>query len=110
MGARWDCTITSPAGSSASFSCRFSDTSMEIDAGTGEVSMGRQLFVSVLMADLQSAGFLAIKGIPDDTSKPWTVEIDDVIGRTGNYKVVRTLPDSTLGCMVLWLEKYVVTQ
>ena len=106
MGAAWDCTITSPAGGSVDFKCRFSDTSQQINPGTNEIATGRQIVVSVLLSELDDAGFLGIKSIPDKTGKPWVVAIDDVIGRSGTYKVVESNPDATLGNMVLWLEKY----
>jgi len=106
MGAKWPCVITSPAGVSASFSCRFGDTSQQVNPGTNEVVSGRQLTVAVLLADLETNGMSNIRGIAKETQKPWTVSIDNILGTTGVYKIIESNPDNTLGCMVLWCEVY----
>ena len=102
--AVWPVTITDPDGVTKSFDARVKDVHQQIDPGTGEVITGRQVSVVVSLLSLLDAGFLGIRGIPDALLKPWVVEFEDIIGRSGRYKIVETFPDNILGLMVCHCE------
>lgn len=106
MGASRTCNITSPEGIVKPFLCRGADISQRIDPGTNEAVSGRQVTVSLLLSDLDDAGFSGIRGIVDSSSRPWQVTIADILGNVETYKVIESNPDSTLGSMVVYLEKY----
>ena len=105
-GFVWSCTITSPAGVSLPFSCRSNDIELSIDPGTGETVTGRQATVAVYIADLITVDFDGIRGIEDTSQKPWIVDVDDINGVAGKFKVVQTFPDRGAGLNVLGLELY----
>ena len=100
------CTITSPVGLSESFRVMSNDIHLSIDPGTGETVMGRQSSVAVLISELIDAGFNGIRGVADSSSKPWLVDIADVNGIAGQFKVTEHHPDNTAGLMILVLELY----
>jgi hypothetical protein len=105
------CTITNPALNSASFHCLSNDIHLSIDPGTGTIVTGRQASITVLIADLLAVerpiiGFEKICGVADSNSRPWVVEMEDVNGRTGRFKVIESHPDRGAGLMTLCLEIY----
>lgn len=104
IGATWPCTVTSPAGLTEDFMCRHSDIHQQVDLSTNEVVSGRQLVVSISLLDLDEAGMTAIKSVEDNTKKPWKIDVKDITGKSGVYKVVESNPDASLGNMLLFLE------
>lgn len=98
------CTITSPAGATATFKTFFNDIHQSIDPGTGEIITGRQSSVAVLINELIDAGFDDIRGVVDSDSKPWLVTIADALGREATHKVAESYPDASIGLTVLLLE------
>jgi hypothetical protein len=96
-------SVTSPAGETVDFFGWANDIFLTINPGTGEFVSGRQITISLLIADLKSAGFGAIKGIPETASRPWVLEIE---GFSGYYRVTQSNPDNGLGLTVLFLEEY----
>jgi hypothetical protein len=107
-GFVWDCTITDPSGTSVAFKCRSNDIHLLFDVDTGQVITGRQATIVVLTKDLAAAGFQDIRNIEDSTSKPWVIDVDDINGKSGKFKVRETHPDNTIGLMVMILETYTV--
>ena len=101
-----ECTITSPAGGQETFSVLNNDIELSIDPDTGQMVTGRQATIAVLINELVTAGFDKIRGIADSSGKPWLVDIGDVKGVAGKFKVIQNIPDSTIGLMVLILESY----
>lgn len=100
------CTITAPDESQATFNVLNNDIHLSIDPNTGQMVTGRQATIAVLINELLDEGFEKISGIADKTSRPWVVEIDDVNGISGKFKVIEAVPDSTIGLEVLSLEVY----
>jgi hypothetical protein len=105
-GFAWPCTVTNPAGYSHDFLCRSTDIHLAIDPGTGEMVTGRQVSVALLKTDLESVGFETVSGVADTTGKPWVVEVSDILGTAGTFRVAETHPDNALGLMVCFLEAY----
>jgi hypothetical protein len=105
-GFSWPCTVTSPSGLSHDFLCRSTDIHLSIDPGTGEIVSGRHASVVLLMVELSLVGFETICGVTDNTGKPWVVEVDNIEGTPGTYRVAETHPDNALGLMVCFLEAY----
>jgi len=107
-GAVWPCTITDPADTTKSFSCRSTDIHATVDPDTGTLITGARATVVVLISDLILSSFQSIKGVQDDDQHPWIVDVDDINGVSGKFKVAETYPDNTLGLMVCLLEVYTV--
>jgi hypothetical protein len=105
-GGSWPFTITSPGGVTVSFLGWANDIHLSIDPGTDEIVTGRQATVSPMIHDLNIAGFGEIKGVAESDSKPWIVEIDDINGKHGVFKVTSANPDAGIGLTVLFLEEY----
>jgi hypothetical protein len=99
-------TVTHPDGQTSIFYGWSSDIFLAIDPGTGATVSGRQVSVSILIADLFAAGFEAIRNIPDVASRPWVVSFLDVNDRPWTFKVANVNPDRTAGLMVIFLEAY----
>jgi hypothetical protein len=99
-------TITSPAGLSQTFKSFTNDIFQSVDPGTGQIVSGRVCTISVLISELIAIGFDAIRGIPDENSKPWVVETTDVNDRPYKFKICETHPDNGAGLVLCFLEIY----
>lgn len=104
IGATRSCTVTKPSGDVQTFACRVSDISQQIDPSTNQIVIGRQIVMSINLADLKEADFGGIMGVESNLSKPWKVTVDNVLDVSETYKVVVANPDYTLGNMSLMLE------
>ena len=104
IGATRSCTVTDPSGDVQTFACRVSDISQQIDPSTNQMVIGRQIVMSINLADLKEADFDGIMGVESNLSKPWKVTVDNVLDVSETYKVVVANPDYTLGNMSLILE------
>lgn len=105
IGARLDITITSPAKVVHVFSGRNANISQTVDTGTNITTVSAQNVVVVDIDDLIDVDFQTIRGVVDNSQKPWIVDID---GNDKSYKVTEANPDWSLGSMVLWLEVLVL--
>lgn len=105
-GGAMSCIITPPSGEPESFSVFYADIHLSEDPVSGAPISGRQSSVAVLIADLESAGFAAIRGIARESESVWTVEVSDAQGNGGLFSVCESHPDSGIGLMVLYLETY----
>lgn len=101
MGARLDITITSPSKVVHVFSGRNANISQTIDPGTNQTIIASQDVVAVDIDDLADVDFQVIRGVSDNSLKPWIVNID---GNDKSYKVTEANPDWSLNSMVIWLE------
>ena len=99
-------SITSPAGVQEDFLALTNDIHFSIDPETGMTVAGRQCSAAVAIFNLEEVGFGDIKGVPDKTERPWVVQMTDVNGREGTFKVSSTEPDRGAGLMTLRLEGY----
>lgn len=98
-------TVTNPAEVSESLTGFSTDIGQVIDPDTGQTVSGR--FASVV---LRLSTVVPLLGMPvavsDATAKPWIVELNDINGVAGKFKVAGTAPDRALGIIVLRLEVY----
>ncbi|MCK9556234.1 hypothetical protein M0R36_10550 [bacterium] len=99
-------TITAPDGSTAVVLGFTSDIHLSVDPGTGELVSGCKASVSVLISDLEDAGFGAIHSVADSSSRPWLITMADSKGTETVYKVVETNPDRSVGLMLIFLGEY----
>lgn len=102
----WPFTITDPSGSTGELVGRSSDISKVVDPDTGIIISGRLAHVSVMIEDLTDAGLGVPVGVADGAVKPWVVDVDDINGTAGKFKVSESNPDRALGIVVLILEAY----
>lgn len=98
-------TVTSPDGISAVVHGLSTDIGLSIDPDTGLTVSGRKASVSVSIEDLTDAGLEVPEAVPDESEKPWLVRIANAQG-SQLMKVVDTVPDLTLGVVILHLGKY----
>jgi hypothetical protein len=101
IGALIEITITSPDKAVHIFSGRNANISQSIDPGTNQTVISAQNVVAVEIEDLKAVGFEIIRGVSDNSLKPWIASVD---GDEKSYKVTEANPDWSLSSMVLWLE------
>jgi len=101
LGAAIEIIITSPNKAVHSFFSRNANISQSIDPSTNQTIIGSQNVIAVSIDDLKDVGFETIRGVSDNTIKPWIVSIES---DDKSYKVTEANPDLSLGSMVLWLE------
>ena len=104
IGALVPCTVTNPEGTAKPFSCRHQDVHQQVDPGTEELISARQVSISICLLDLADVGFEGIRGVAKKTEKPWKVDVADITGKDGTFKVAESNPDASLGNMLLYLE------
>lgn len=100
-------TLRSPDGREATLSGNEKDVSHAVNPETGAVVSARQVSIVVSMADLRILN-MAPRGESDVANKkPWVVRFTSAgsaIERT--WRVMETIPDETIGALVLILEFY----
>jgi hypothetical protein len=104
IGASVSCTVTNPEGTVESFVCRHQDIHQQVVPGTEELISARQVSISICLLDLAAVGFEGIRGIAKKTEKPWKVDVADINGIAGTFKVSESNPDASVGNMLLYLE------
>lgn len=83
------------------------DIGQVIDPDTGVLVSGRLASVSLPIAAIKAAGYVGLpRNIPDAASAPWVVRFNDLGGDSHAFKVSESMPDRTLGNIVLILEAY----
>lgn len=102
----WDIVITDPDGNVGNLVGRSTDISMLIDPETQAVVSGRSASIAVMIADLTSEGLGMPVGIADGAVRPWVVDVDDIEGVPGKFKISQSNPDRALGIVVCFLEAY----
>jgi hypothetical protein len=104
----WPVTVTNPSGLSAVLNGLTKDIAAHVDPETGIVVSSRTASVTLSTASLETAGLGVPKNIPQKTSKPWVIQFFDVAGMLHAFKVIDSLPDTTLGLVVCRLEVFKV--
>ena len=97
-------TLTNPDGGSLAMAGLANDVFTKIDPETGMMVAGRSASVTLSMKTLETACFGQPRGVSDSSSRPWIVEIDDVLGNCHRFKISLTQPDLTIGVIVCHLE------
>lgn len=100
--------IIDPLGLSLPFKGLSTDIHQTIDPETGVTVSGRSASVSVFIRDLQVAGFQIPHRVMQEEERPWQVLFLDSSGAEHHFIVRESMPDRTIGCLVLTLEAYVV--
>ena len=104
-GFGWACSLVDPAGTVFELVALTQDIAAIIDPDTGVGVKGRWTTVAFRKSSLP-AGVEAVQTGVGDTGKPWQVLFDDINGQPGNFKIVETWDDATIGCLVCRLEPY----
>ena len=102
-GGGWTIRVTNPDGVSQDMVGFSNDMSQAIDPDTGQLVTGRAASVALRSSSLTIG--LPI-GIANSSSKPWSVEFDDINGNSHTFKVLASNPDRGLGIISLILELY----
>ncbi len=100
----WDITLVSPSGVSSQLVGMSNDIGTVLDPQTGMMVSGRDVSVALRMSSLPA-------GLPMGvlSGKPWTVTFKDPSLNSYTFRVNRTLPDRTLGIIILKLDLYAPT-
>lgn len=99
-------TLQAPDGRVAELRGNQRDISHAVDPETGKTVSARTASVVVSYADLAIVNMMP-RGESDTSKKPWVVKFVESVGDIEHtFKVAETLPDRTLGCVVLLLEFY----
>lgn len=99
-------TLQAPEGRVAELRGMQRDIAHAVDPETGKTVSARTASVVVSFADLATVNMMP-RGESDTTKKPWVVKFSESVGCVEHtFKVSETLPDRTLGCVVLLLEFY----
>ena len=99
-------SLSSPAGQTVVMSGLPTDIGHSIDMDTGALVAGRSGSVALSLRDLAAACIGVPTGIADSASKPWLVELKNVLGVSGVFKISSVMPDAELGVLVCTLEAY----
>jgi hypothetical protein len=105
-GFGWAITLTDPQGASANLKGYSADIGLTIDPDTGQAVSGRQASVALSMKSIAAEGMAMPLGVSDKNAKPWVVEFLDIGGQSHVFKVTSSMPDRTVGSIVLRLEAY----
>ena len=105
-GFSWPIVVVNPFGDRTPIKGFSTDIGLTIDPNTGVPVAGQRASVALPIARLTAAGLALPKNIAERNKKPWLVEFADVLGRPRVYRVVNTIPDVALGCVVLIVEDF----
>jgi hypothetical protein len=100
-----DITLINPEGDSLSLRGQTGDISRTLDPETGQQVIARLAHVAVRISDLGTLGIPV--AVQDRTRKPWVCSVTGIDGETLWTRIVEAIPDRTLGCVVLLLERYI---
>ena len=96
-------TITDPDGKSGALVGSAGDVASAIDPETNALIAGAVAHACVRSSSLARAGLKVPTGTIDTTKRPWRVQFAGRDGVAKTYAVLRTLPDRTLGTVLLIL-------
>jgi hypothetical protein len=107
-GFGWAVTVTDPNGvtNAGPLYGQSTDIGAMLDPETGVLIAGRTATVSLRLSSLTSQGLGTPKATPSASSRPWLVAFNDINGNAFTFKVVRPLPDRSLGFITLILEAF----
>lgn len=100
-------TLQAPDGRCAELRGLQADISHAVDPETGKTVSARRVSVALSMVDLFTVNMMPERVADSDTNKPWVVTFAETVGcQPQTFIVAETIPDRTLGCLVLILEFY----
>ena len=97
--------VTSPELETITLSGIYREIDHAIDPQTGELVSSRTASVVLSSVSLAAAGMSAIRNVPDESMRPWVIELTDASGTLRTYKVSDT-PTDELGAVTCLLEAY----
>lgn len=100
----WAIRVIAPSGLFDDVYGSSTDIGFLIDPDTGQAVSGRSASVAVRISSLTNG---LPEEVTDKTLKPWLVEFKDINGNSYTFKVVKTMPDRTIGVIVCMVELYV---
>lgn len=107
-GAGWPITLVAPSGASAALVGFSADISQLIDPDTGQTVSGRLATIALRISSITTAlpGLDLPYGIAENNSAPWRVTFANIGGASFTFKVVKSMPDRTVGVLSCVLEAY----
>lgn len=102
----WPVTVTDPDGLTLALTGFHTDIGQTIDPDTGQAVAGRLASIALPICRFTDAQMDVPRGIEDSASKPWVIQVTDIVGGTHVFKVSEALPDKAIGVVVCFLETY----
>ena len=100
-------TLQAPDGTVAELRGMQRDIAHAVDPETGKTVSARTASVALSMHDLALVNMMPVRELDADTNKPWVVTFAETVGDIAQtFIVAESIPDRTLGCLVLILEFY----
>lgn len=100
-------TLQAPDGRVAELRGMQRDIAHAVDPETGKTVSARTISVAVSMRDLALVNMEPSRELDAATKKPWVVTFAETVGcQPQTFVVAESIPDRTLGCLVLILEFY----
>jgi hypothetical protein len=100
-------TLHAPDGRTAALRGNQRDIAHAVDPETGKTVSARTVSVALSMLDLALVNMAPTRELDADTNKPWVVTFAETVGAISQtFIVAETIPDRTIGCLVLILEFY----
>lgn len=100
-------TLQAPDGRVAELRGSQRDIAHAVDPQTGQTISARTVSVALSMRDLALVNMEPTREVDAKTKKPWVVTFAETVGcQPQTFCVAETIPDRTLGCLVLILEFY----
>lgn len=100
-------TLQAPDGRVAELRGMQRDIAHAVDPETGKTVSARTVSVAVSMRDLALVNMAPSRELDTATNKPWVVTFAETVGcQPQTFIVAESIPDRTLGCLVLILEFY----
>jgi len=98
-------TLQAPDGRVAELRAMQQDIAHAVDPETGKTVSARRVSVALSMRDLALVDMEPIRELDAATQKPWVVTFAETVSsQPQTFCVAETIPDRTLGCLVLILE------
>jgi len=109
-GFGWDVLLENPDGVCDTLKGLTTDIATTIDPETGQAVSGRTASVTFSIKTIKELDCFQVFGLPagvdDESKKPWVVTFLDPLGTSYKFKVLESLPDRALECVVCLLEVY----
>ena len=100
-------TLQAPDGRMAELRGMQADIAHAVDPETGKTVSSRKVSVALSMHDLAVVNMEPTRELDAANNKPWVVTFAETVGcQPQTFCVSESIPDRTLGCLVLILEFY----
>lgn len=100
-------TLQAPDGRCAELRAMQRDIAHAVNPETGKTVSVRTVSVAISYLDLLAVNMAPERVLDSDTNKPWSVTFAETVGcQPQTFIVAETIPDRTIGCLVLILEFY----